>query len=402
MALNPSSIPTLAALLVNAGLALYLLHHGPRRAANRTFALLLGALAAHAAVTVVLKNAPSPEAAAAAVRFQSVLLAAAAPAFVHFTWVFPKGEPPGPKVLLLIYGALLPLAVASFAGEGPVQVIETPLGPTSRFLDKPVVHYYALLGVFLLLALYGLFRIYRSHRDGGVVEKRQIRWVVAGMLAGLAGGALFKVALPELAGVDIPGSGSASAILPALFTTYAIVRYRFLAIEPVVERKLETRPRFSPQPGVPLLVSAETGPAAFKDLVDHGAAGLAISRTHPAKLRGELGLEKTPAVWLSGEAEGGTASIERPEEVLRTIRHFVSQAKSSPEGSPGPAAAVWLDGLEYLTTRFGFEAALRVVQDVRDLATAKGAVLLFTVDLRGMGERERALLERECKPLGPS
>lgn len=399
MALNPSSIPTLAALLINAGLALYLLHHGPRRPANRTFALLLGALAAHATATVILKNAPSPEVAEVAVRFQSVLLAAAAPAFVHFTHVFPKGDPPGLRALLLIYGALVPLAIASFAGSGPVQIIETPLGPTSRFLDKPIAYYYPLLAVFLLLALYGLFRIYRAHRDGGVVERGQIRWVVAGMLMGLAGGGVFKVALPQLAGVDIPGSGSASAILPALFTTYAIVRYHFLAIEPVVERALETKPRFAPEPGVPLLVSADTGRAAFKDMVDHGAAGLAISRTHPGRLRGELGLEKTPAVWLSGEAEGGTASIERPEEVLRTIRHFVSQAKPNPDGSPGPAAVVWLDGLEYLTTRFGFDAALRVVQDVRDLATAKGAVLLFTVDLRGMGGKERALLERECHAL---
>ncbi len=399
MGLNPSSLPTFAALLANAALGLYVLSRGPRRPANRTFALLMAALVGWAVATVALKNAPSREAAESAVRFQSLLLAAAVPAFVHFTHVFPKGNPPGPRALLLIYGVLAPLAVASFAGEAPVQVIETPLGTTSRFLDKPVAHYYPLGAAFALLTLYGLFRIYRSHRDGGAVERAQIRWVLAGMLLGLAGGAVFKVALPELAHVDLPGSGSLSATIPAIFATVAIVRYRFLAIEPVVERSLGTLPRFAPEPGVPLLASAETGRAAFKDLVDHGAAGLAISRTHPARLRSELGLEKTPAVWLSGEAEGGAASIERPEEVLRTIRHFVSQAKRDPESHPGPAAAVWLDGLEYLTTRFGFEAALRVVQDVRDLATAKGAVLLFTVDLRGMGERERALLERECRLL---
>lgn len=44
-------------------------------------------------------------------------------------------------------------------------------------------------------------------------------------------------------------------------------------------------------------------------------------------------------------------------------------------------------------------AALRLVQDLRDAAEAHRTAVLYSIETRGLAERERALLLRECRPI---
>jgi hypothetical protein len=407
MVLTPDSYPTLAALTVNAVLGLYVLLRGPRQPANRSFAILMGMLVASGAATLVQKNAPSLEAANFLLRFQIFFLASMVAPIVHFAAVFPQNRPPTPRNLLLLYAAVLaPAGLLLFLVESPFRIVLSAAAPsgfsvrTAQSIGTPSIALGAWLG---LLTAYAILRVFRTFRAGGEAERAQIRWVAAGLLVTAAAGPFFGLVLPQAASVDAQGAGSVVMMVPALFATVAIVRYRFLAIEPVAEKPPEERPppaqasvvlKEEPprplEPGALYLGPPDRARRAFIHRVNGGAHGICFSRTHPNLLRRELGLEKTPMVWLSASAEADVMALERPDEVRRTLRNFVSRS---------PGAVVMLDGVEYLVLRFGLDETARLVNDLSDLMVLKGAVLLLPVDPKGLGEREMALLGRHARKL---
>ncbi len=419
MPLTSDSYPTLAALAANAALGLYVLSRGPRRPANRAFALLMGMLVGSGAATLVQKNVGSIEEANFLLNFEIFFLAAAVAPIVHFASVFPQNRPPGPRNLLLLYaGVLLPAAAVLFFVQNPFRIVLSSAAPsgfsvrTSPGVGAPGI----ALGVWLaLLTARGILRVFRTYRAGGETERAQIRWVAAGLLVAAAAGPFFGLALPQWASIDAQGSGSVVMMVPALFAGVAILRYRFLAIEPVAERPPEPRapaaPEASPppagftaavprslladapvlEPGALYLGAPGRARESFVGLVNRGTHGICFSRTHPSLLRRELGLEKTPLVWLSAAAEADVMALERPDEIRRTLRNFITRS---------PGAAVLLDGVEYLVLRFGLDETVRLVSDLSDLAAVKGAILLLPVDPKGLGEREMALLGRHARKLG--
>ncbi len=399
MPLTSDSYPTLAALLVNGALGLYVFRKGPRSPANQAFALLMGALVGSGVATLFQKNAPSLDAADFLLGFEVFFLAAAAAPIVHFAAVFPQNRPPPLRNLLLLYAAvLLPAAVVLLFAGNPFHIVPSPSSPSGYSVRiSGIWAPGAALGAELaFLMAYATLRVFRTYRTGGEAERGQIRWIGAGLAVAAAGAPLFSVILPQWASIDAQGAGSVVAMVPALFAAVAIVRHRFLAIEPVSEPTppAPEPPREEPpppEPGALYLGPPGSAQEAFVRLVGRGAHGICFSRTHPNLLRRELGLEKTPMVWLSASAEADVMALERPDEIRRTLRNFISRS---------PGAAVLLDGVEYLVLRFGVDEAARLVNDLSDLAAVKGAVLLLPVDPKGLGEREMALLGRHARKLG--
>lgn len=403
MPLTSDSYPTLVALLANAALGLYVLHRGPRRPANQAFFLLMGMLVASGAATLIQKNAPSLEAANFLLKFEIFFLAAAVAPIVHFAAVFPQNRPPALRNLLLLYSAVLvPAGVSLFFVENPFRIVLSPAAPsgfsvrTTPGTGAPSI---ALGAELALLTAYAILRVFRTYRAGGETERAQIKWIVAGLFVAVVAGPVFGLVLPQLASIDAQGAGSVVMMVPALFATVAIVRYQFLAIEPVAEKSTKAHPPPAPEtppspalePGALYLGPPDRAREALVRLVSQGAHGICFSRTHPNLLRRELGLEKTPLVWLSANAEADVMALERPDEIRRTLRNFVSRSPS--------AAVVLLDGIEYLVLRFGLDETARLVQDLTDLAAVKGAILLLPVDPKSLGEREMALLGRHARKL---
>ncbi|MBI4361667.1 MAG: DUF835 domain-containing protein, partial [Euryarchaeota archaeon] len=122
--------------------------------------------------------------------------------------------------------------------------------------------------------------------------------------------------------------------------------------------------------------------------------GLCITRTYPARLREQTGLQRTPIVWLSHEDSGPEMSLERPEEVYRMVRNFAGRCQQENKES-----LVLLDGLEYLRTRHDFNATLRLLHDLKDTAARTGATLLIPCNPEALGPQETGLLERELEAL---
>lgn len=94
-----------------------------------------------------------------------------------------------------------------------------------------------------------------------------------------------------------------------------------------------------------------------------------------------------PGTRLRLGSAGPGPRVERLDEVVRAVRQA------------GPGAVVLLDGLEYLVTRHGFDAVLRMVHHLREVVALLGSVLLMAVDPRTLEPKQMALLEREARTL---
>ncbi len=124
---------------------------------------------------------------------------------------------------------------------------------------------------------------------------------------------------------------------------------------------------------------------AYAVLSMEGVPGLCIVRDDPQSLMDDYGIKKEEIVLLSSRSFGGYETLEDLQAVSRRLSQFLE----SGEG------VVLLDGLEYLISRFGFEAVYSFVQEKRFDFLSSKAVLLVPLDMETIEGREKALLSSE-------
>ncbi|MFH2110654.1 MAG: GAF domain-containing protein [Candidatus Bathyarchaeota archaeon] len=129
---------------------------------------------------------------------------------------------------------------------------------------------------------------------------------------------------------------------------------------------------------------------AYSDLTHHGVPGLCITREEPEKMVEMYGLTPERVRLLSSRPLKGFQVLEDLQTVSRAISEFLME--------PG-AGVVLLDGLEYLVSRFGFDAVYSFIQEKRFDFIADKSVLLVPLDPATLSERERALLGSELTTL---
>jgi len=126
---------------------------------------------------------------------------------------------------------------------------------------------------------------------------------------------------------------------------------------------------------------------AFKDLLSVGYDGLVLSRTPEAKFResleGDFGF-----LWLA-EREGEGAVSPEPGAIRQRLEDLPWKE------------AVFMDRLDYLVFKKGFDSFLSFVQDIRELIYLKDSIVILSIDPATLEEREMSLLEKECLPLSP-
>ncbi len=131
--------------------------------------------------------------------------------------------------------------------------------------------------------------------------------------------------------------------------------------------------------------------AAYTDLIFHGVPSLCITRENPTKIVEQYGIKPETVKLLSSKPYKDFEALRDLQSVSLTISWFLKANKSG---------IVLLDGLEYLVTRFGFEAVYSFIQEKRFDFLEAGAVLLMPVNMSTLGEKEKALLIIETKVLG--
>jgi hypothetical protein len=124
---------------------------------------------------------------------------------------------------------------------------------------------------------------------------------------------------------------------------------------------------------------------AYALLTMEGVPGLSIIRDDPQSLVEKYGIKKEEIVVLSSRPFEGYGTLADLQSVSRALSQFLE----SGEG------VVLLDGLEYLISRFGFDAVYSFIQEKRFDFLRSKAVLLVPLEMKTLNEQERALLSSE-------
>ena len=137
----------------------------------------------------------------------------------------------------------------------------------------------------------------------------------------------------------------------------------------------------------------DRGTKIFKDLITSGYNGIAFTRKHPTKLKAQIGLENIPIIWFTSTSvkDQTTISPINIQKMLVMIQSAFSKKKRS-------AAFVW--GFEYVITNLQFERALKLIQVLNDrVMTSEDAVILFSMDLDILDDRQKRLISKEFEIL---
>ena len=127
---------------------------------------------------------------------------------------------------------------------------------------------------------------------------------------------------------------------------------------------------------------------AYTDLTFNGTPGLCIAREDPEKLIKEYGIKREKIKLLSLKPFKDFEVVRDLQAVSLSVSWFLKANKSG---------VVLIDGLEYLITRFGFEAVYSFIQEKRFDFLECGAVLLLSANMGVLTEKEKALLISETK-----
>jgi PAS domain S-box-containing protein len=176
---------------------------------------------------------------------------------------------------------------------------------------------------------------------------------------------------------------------------------RRLTVKPVREREETTAPTSWPAPlkkpelelgSIYLTNNQPFAYEIFTKFVLAGSEGLCITREHPSKMRKRLGLEKTPIVWLTGEAFPNEHTIGSLQDLSITLGDFLQKAEHP---------IIMLDGFEYLITNHTFESFLKFLQIIRDRVQSHNAILIAPITEKAFEPRALGLIEREATILEP-
>jgi PAS domain S-box-containing protein len=176
---------------------------------------------------------------------------------------------------------------------------------------------------------------------------------------------------------------------------------RRLTVKPVRERDETKAPSSWPAPvkrpelelgNIYLTKNQSFAYEIFSKFVLAGSEGLCVTREHPTKMRKRLGLEKTPIVWLTGEAFPNEHTIGSLQDLSITLGDFLQKAERP---------IVMLDGFEYLITNHTFESFLKFLQIIRDRIQSHNAILIAPITEKAFEPRTLGLIERETTILEP-
>ncbi len=139
--------------------------------------------------------------------------------------------------------------------------------------------------------------------------------------------------------------------------------------------------------------NGEKGIRLFRELLDAGYGGLVFTRKHPNYLKEMKGMKDVPAAWFSSTPVKEITCISplNIQKMLIMVQSAMTQ---------GERSAVLVLGFEYILTNIDFNRALNLLQVLNDrIMTSDGSIVIFSMDLDILGDRERKLMMREFEEI---
>ncbi len=366
----------LVALVVSAFLGAYVFGMNPRGPANRSVLLVMFAFVLWDLGEVVQRSSgpgTSDEVLLFWARVTWVAIVLVPATLYHLALTYPAKSPRfrWPWTFAAIYAPFVGWAYLVAMTDLIINgVSSNTFGPSAQ--AAPTYGYFApFFGVWMFSAVALFVRGYWQVRK--TPSRRMLGIVLGGLILGTVPAAVTELAWPLLAPTDTrAGLGSFYTLTWSIFIAYAVVRYRYLVIEPVTELQTTGPPRHRLERGLNYLVlengrSAAMG--AFRDIVS-ATPGLCVTGLTPARVSNRFGLERTPILWITtaSSAERTVRPNALDFELVHTVIKFLRE---------NPGTAVLLDDLDYLATVAGFEAVARFLKRVTNQASAsKGTVIV--------------------------
>jgi hypothetical protein len=320
------------------------------------------------------------------------VMATVLPSATRVSQLFWNAEKKRPRSLLP-YTAVFVVGIVGIALV-PVGVQTGAAGTLFVFPTAFIALIVVTTATFLLYAPAKILGHIRGLRRAGMAHRNALLMLL-GIETYATAELAFEIVLPVL-GYDLRAIGFTINLGAMFLIAYTIQKRTFLEelAVPDPEANRQTERKFHLDPGSTYLVledRAERSFEIFQDTVTHGTRGLCITRQIPKKVQRTYGLQKTPILWLSRNAEGGEVLRPTPAEgIFLAIEHFATSA---------PSSVILLDGLEYLVSHNDFRSILALVNDLTEIIAMANAVLLVPVNPEALEPREIALLRRETASL---
>ncbi|WP_297534779.1 DUF835 domain-containing protein [Thermococcus sp.] len=163
-----------------------------------------------------------------------------------------------------------------------------------------------------------------------------------------------------------------------------VVEYELV---PVVEMNADNKSNLAP--GL-YLVTPKNALKVLKKFLP-GRAAVIISRQHPSFFRKTLGLERTPAIWLSRVGEEDSIHPRKLEQLTHILVQFMRRGE--------PEKLIYIDGLEYLVLENGFVPVFKFLSHIKDYSLINNTVTIVVFEPNSLEKREAEFLRREFKIL---
>ena len=370
------AVLSLAALGVSAFLGLFVLGVNPRGTANRAFGVLMLAFVLWDVAEAIQRSmaGAAAEAIEPFARAAWIGISLVPAALMHLSLAYPEGSPALRRrwVLPAVYAPFVAWAVLVAATDFVIDgVSENALG-ASAHVSRTYPIAAVLFGAWMYAAVAGFVLTWTRVRGGA---RRMQGVVAAGLVIGTIPAGVTEVFWPLLSGADTRmGLGTLYTLVWSAIIAFAVARYHYLVIEPVMEVRPPPARRHGLDPGMNYLVlepGRATAMGAFREVVAR-TPGLCVTGLPPSRVARRFGLERTPVVWLT--TTSGEARAVRPValdfELLHTIVKFLREH---------PGTAVLLDDLDYLAEVNGFGALARFLRRVTNQASASGGTTILAV-----------------------
>ncbi len=383
---------SIVALVINVLLLAYILRINPRGRANLSYGLFVGTFIIWTAGETILRLNPEgrPEDLLPWVRLEWVGITILPAAQLHFVLTFPRPNPivgRWPLLLLALYSIPATLIALEWTTPDIISgVAASPLGPDAATgpLYAP-----AAIVVVLLFVLSDVQLVLNLRRESLPLVRARSWVLLVGVVHTNIIGVISDALWSTLTGSPTrSGLGSILTLDLAAFVAYAIVRYRFLHVEAVVEEKKALPPTFPVKEGLSYLFAnpdRSTAFTAFRSLAT-AVPGLCITATPPTYLTAAYDLSRTPILWLTRAAS--SARVLRPNdlsfEVLQTALRFMRG---------NPTTVVLVDDVDYLVAYLGFRETISFVKSLADQASLSHATLMIRLDPAGLPPQELSVLK---------
>jgi hypothetical protein len=208
-------------------------------------------------------------------------------------------------------------------------------------------------------------------------------------------GLLFSTTTIELIVLIFPsfdylGYGFSVSVLSICFA-YAILKYKLFIIEPSAENQIETPQKYPFEKGISYFIKEEKLDKSYEifyDQITHGSPGLAITKLPPERVRERYKIAKSPILWLTFKEVENAISPKDIEGLKSAISDFVGKVEKP---------VILLDCFDQLMLVNGFEKAMSMLWEVKDICMKNNASLLLSVDPEMFEKEQVVAIEKELE-----